>query len=199
MEAFHPICRLYAGMSAVSRHVWIRELRTLAGTGRNCLRLKDLDISRPLPCAKQMQLFFRRPQQLTGMCRDACFAALRVLGRFRRVGFATLRFFGHNFAAARFAARCFLTASRIRRRSASAGVRDSNFARGFFDAFSVSLRCLRFLIALAMAWACVNSAWEFTAKPSRLCGAAISQEFQRRLFNTASSHGFLRRIGEGHH
>ena len=71
------------------------------------------------------------------LCRDVGFAALRtVLGLFRRkafaelcrvLGFSALRRVLGRFRcvpfAARFEARCFLTASRTRRRSSSAGER----------------------------------------------------------------------------
>ena len=184
MEALHPICRIYPGISPVSCHVCIRDFATCPGIDSKSFLLKDFAISRPLPSVKHQQFSLRRPQQLRRMCLDvssaAGFAAVDFFRRcpgfaaldfFRRCpGFAALNFFRQGFAAAgrfealeffrqgfaaaaRFAARCFLMASRARRRSLSALARDSNFASGFFNAFSVSLCCLRASIAEAMTTA----------------------------------------------
>ena len=169
MEAFHPICRMYAGMSPVSCHVWMRDFRTRSGIGSNFFLFKDLAISRPRHVLKQLQFSLRRPQQLQGICRLVGFAALLpvwpgvrsqalVLALALAVALAlalavtlalalALALAEFDVCWLRFAARCFLMASRTRRRSSSTPSRASNLATGFLAACRAWLRSLRCPIA----------------------------------------------------
>ena len=126
----------------------------------------------PLPLVKQEQLCFRRPQQLTGICRDVGFETLRLLillDRSSCKSVGTLFFCLRALAATLFVARCFLTDARTRRRSSSPAARDSNFARGSFAALTAALRCLRSAIPRAMA------ALVFIWMQSRFCRGTLAE------------------------